>query len=209
MWLFDINRIFFQILDYPISYVEFIGTFFGLISIYLATKPNIFTWHTGIVNEIFLFILFFQVQLYADMFLQIYFFIVTLYGWYNWKRKTNEIKISTLKQKTQIILFAIILISTILAGFLFKNIHSLLPQFFKIEASYPFADSFVMVLSIVATVLLARKKLETWILWITVDIVCVVLYLKKEIYFLSLEYLIFLFMAIYGLFHWNKKRKNE
>ena len=77
MTLFDINNIAYEIIGYQISYVELIGTLFGLISVYLATKTNILTWATGIINELFLFILFFQVQLYADMFLQVFFFVVT------------------------------------------------------------------------------------------------------------------------------------
>jgi nicotinamide mononucleotide transporter len=86
MAIFDINNVAFEIIGYPISYVEMIGTLFGFISVYLATKTNILTWGTGIINELFLFILFFQVQLYADMFLQVFFFAVTLYGWYYWKQ---------------------------------------------------------------------------------------------------------------------------
>jgi len=73
MIFFDINNIAFTVLNYPISYVELIGTLFGFISVYLAAKANILTWSTGIINELFLFIMFFQIQLYADMFLQIYF----------------------------------------------------------------------------------------------------------------------------------------
>ena len=90
MTFFDINNTVFTILDYPISYVELIGTLFGFISVYLATKANILTWGTGIVNELFLFMMFFQIQLYADMFLQVYFFVVTLFGWYNWKKMPKQ-----------------------------------------------------------------------------------------------------------------------
>lgn len=92
MNFFDTKNIAFQILDYPLSYVELIGTLFGFLSVYLATRANILTWATGIINELFLFILFFQVQLYADMFLQIYFFIITLYGWYKWNSKKTTSK---------------------------------------------------------------------------------------------------------------------
>jgi nicotinamide mononucleotide transporter len=66
-----------------------------------------------------------------------------------------------------------------------------------------------MVSSIIATVLLARKKVENWYLWITVDIVCVGLYFKKGVYFLSLEYIIFLGLASYGLYNWRKQLKND
>ena len=102
MTLFDINNIANEIIVYQISYVELIGTLFGLISVYLATKTNILTWATGIINELFLFILFFQVQLYADMFLQVFFFVVTLYGWYNWKEIPKENGITKTELKTKI-----------------------------------------------------------------------------------------------------------
>lgn len=204
MPFFDINNIAFAILNYPISYVELLGTLFGLVSVYMATRANILTWGTGIVNELFLFILFFQVQLYADMFLQVYFFVVTLYGWYNWKKIPKENSITSIHRKAKIWLAFTIVIGTLGTGFLFSHIHLLLPQYFKIEAAYPYTDSFVMMLSIIATVLLARKKIETWYLWIVVDIVCVFLFFKKGIVFLGLEYLIFLGLATYGFLNWKK-----
>ncbi len=209
MHLFEIENIAFKILNYPVSYVEMIGTLFGLVSVYFASRTNILTWATGIVNEVFLFLLFFQVQLYADMFLQIYFFVVTLYGWYKWNIKINTNKISEINFRTRIIIFVAIVIGSILFGFAFKNIHLYLPNYFKIQAAYPFTDSFVMVSSIVATILLAKKKIENWYLWIVVDIVCAILYFKKGIYFLSLEYFIFLGLASYGFYNWSKQLKND
>jgi nicotinamide mononucleotide transporter len=65
-----------------------------------------------------------------------------------------------------------------------------------------------MVSSIIATVLLANKKIETWLLWIAVDLICVFLFFKKGVVFLGLEYLIFLGLATYGLMNWQKEMKN-
>ncbi len=209
MHFFELGNTAFQVLDYPISYVELIGTLFGLASVYFASRANILTWPTGIVNEVFLFMLFFQVQLYADMFLQIYFFAVTLYGWYKWNLKTVENKISEINSGNKILLAAIIVTGTLISGFLFTNIHVYLPAYFKIPAAYPFVDSFVMVSSIAATVLLAKKKIENWYLWIAVDLVCVILYFKKGVLFLSLEYFIFLGIASYGLYHWRRQLGND
>ena len=208
MNFFDIKNIAFEIIGYQISYVELIGTLFGLFSVYFASRANILTWPTGIVNEIFLFILFFQVQLYPDMFLQVYFFIVTIYGWYHWKTNAAEKIISEIKFRSKLILASAILFFSVLSGCFFSNIHLSLPEFFPVQAAYPFIDSFVMVSSIVATVLLAKKKIENWYLWIAVDVVCTGLYFKKGVYFLSLEYFIFLGLASYGLYNWNKQLKN-
>ena len=139
------------------------------------------------------------------MFLQVFFFVVTLYGWYNWRKMPETNSISTLSFRNRIVLAVIIFFSTLLAGILFSNIHKIFPQFFTIEASFPFVDTFVMVLSVTATFLLANKKIESWILWIIVDIVCVFLFFKKGIFFLGLEYLIFLGLASYGLINWKRK----
>lgn len=208
MHFFEIANTAFTVLGYPISYVELVGTLFGLISVYYASRANILTWGTGVVNELFLFILFFQVHLYADMFLQVYFFVVTIYGWYNWKTATVENKIATINTSIRWLVLAVIIVCSVVSGFLIKNIHLYLPGYFKIAAAYPFTDSFVMVLSIVATVLLAKKEIENWYLWILVDAICVILYFKKGVYFLSLEYLIFLGLTSYGLYHWKKELAN-
>lgn len=208
MHFFEIANTAFTVLGYPISYVELVGTLFGLISVYYASRANILTWGTGIVNEVFLFILFFQVHLYADMFLQVYFFVVTIYGWYNWKTATVENKIATMNTSARWLVLAVIIVGSLVSGLLIRNIHLYLPGYFKVAAAYPFTDSFVMVLSIVATVLLAKKEIENWYLWILVDAICVILYFKKGVYFLSLEYLIFLGLASYGLYHWKKQLAN-
>lgn len=209
MHFFDIASAAFTVIGYPISYVELIGTLFGLISVYFASRANILTWSTGIVNEVFLFILFFQVHLYADMFLQVYFFIVTIYGWYNWKTKSIRHSITAMNGKWRQLIAIIIVVGSVLSGLLIKNVHLVLPGYFKVAAAYPFTDSLVMVLSIIATILLARKKIENWYLWILVDAICVVLYIKKAVYFLSLEYLIFLGLASYGLYQWKKQLADD
>lgn len=209
MNFFEIKNIAFQIWNYPISYVEFIGTLFGLVSVYFASRANILTWGTGIINEVFLFILFFHVQLYADMFLQVYFFLVTIYGWFNWNSKTRDNKISELNSVKRIFLAIFILFGTSVSSMFFTNIHLYLPTYFKIQAAYPFTDSFIMISSMVATILLAKKKIENWYLWIVIDLVCIVLYFKKGIYVLSFEYLLFLALALNGLYHWKKQLNND
>ena len=209
MKIFDIESVVFHLFGYPFSYIELIGTIFGLISVVYATRANILTWPTGVINEIFLFLLFFQVQLYADMFLQIYFFVVTLYGWYRWNSKSEVNRITEMNLKAKCGIGILIIAGTILAGYFIKNLHLNFPKYFVIQAAYPFIDSFIMVSSIVATVLLAMKKIENWYLWMTIDFVCTLLYFKKAVFILSLEYLIFFGLAAYGLYYWKKELKND
>jgi nicotinamide mononucleotide transporter len=208
MDIFSTSNIAFGILGYSLSYVELFGTLFGLISVFLAAKSNILTWPTGILNEVFLFALFFQVQLYADMVLQLYFFVVTLYGWKTWKSNKGSTEISTLTRSQKYIYLLLTLIMSVIIGLVILNIHQWFPDLFSVEAAYPFIDSFIMSASICATMLLARKNIETWYWWITVDVVCLGLYSFKGLYFLSFEYLIFLSLATYGYYNWRIQLKN-
>ena len=204
MEFFSIQNIAFELLGYNVSYIELVGTLFGLISVILASKVNILTWPTGIVNELALFLLFFQVQLYSDMLLQVFFFFVTIYGWYFWKKKSKPQIVNRLKKKTLLIYIGVLFLGTIVLGLIISEIHIIFPKVFSKPASFPFFDAFTTVASIIGTILLSRKVLETWLFWISVDIVSVFLYIRKDIYLMSIEYFIFLVICIVGYMNWKK-----
>ena len=205
MSLFDIENIAFTILGYDLSYIELIGTLFGFISVILAARANILTWPTGIINEVAFFILFYQVQLYSDMYLQVYFFGVTIYGWYYWKNQNGSRGITNLSKKWRFRILLILVITTLMSGYLISKVHLYFPEIFSQPASYPYWDALTTMSSIVATVLLSRKIIETWVLWIIVDIISVVLYLLKGIHLVAIEYLIFLIICVVGFRNWRNK----
>lgn len=210
--LLDIHTILFELFEYPMSYVELFGTIFGLLSVWLATKANIHTWTTGLVNVVLFFIIYYQVQLYSDMFLQVFFFAMSIFGLWQWMNKkpvNNDKKISLLNNRQRILYSITILTGTIVLGGFISEIHVFFPSLFSQPASYPYADAFTTVLSIAATFLMAYKKTECWILWIMVDVVSTYLYVQKRISFIALEYLIFLVLATYGLVEWLKAKKHD
>lgn len=208
MW-FNIQNTLVIIFGYPLSYVEFIGTATGLLSVWLATKSNIWTWPTGLLNVTCFFLIFFQVRLYADMFLQLYFFVTSIYGWVVWHNRTGYNMIDILSKNQRIKLLGVLVVSTAIIGVIVKNIHLIFPLVFSKPASYPFLDTFVAVLSIIATILLAQKKIENWWLWIIADVISVGLYAKKMVLFISIEYFVFLCLASVGLLMWLKIMRNE
>lgn len=205
---FSIEAIAFEIAGHPVSWIELIGTLFGLVSVALAGRPHILTWPTGIINEIFLFLLFFQVQLYADMLLQVYFLVITLYGWYHWRRQGGVPSVSALTWRQRAMWLVGILIGTLGMGWWLSGVHLSLPTYFPAPAALPYIDAWVMMASIAATVLLARKKWESWWLWIAVDVVSIVLYFKKDIAFLAAEYVVFLGLAVFGLLNWRRQMQH-
>ena len=188
------------------SYLECFGTLTGLVTVWLAAKANIWTWPTGLVNNVAFFVIFYRVQLYSDMFLQVYFFGVSLYGWWNWHRqpvRANK-NVTVLPARQRVLLALLTLLSVGILGYGMSRIHGYFPRVFPQPASYPYADAFTAVLSVVATVLMADKRLECWILWILVDVASVGLYAVKGIHLISLEYAVFLGICSVGLFQWTK-----
>jgi nicotinamide mononucleotide transporter len=204
MEFFSIQNTFFYCIGYPISYIEFIGSILGFAFVVLATLNNLYAWPVGILSVIVLFFLFFQVQLYADLFLQVYYLITSIYGWMYWKRNTQEVGITYLKSKSLIAIITLIFILSIFMGYFITNIHIYLPQIFIKPAALPYSDSVILITSIAAQWLLANRKIENWILWTVVNIISCVVYYQKQIYFLSLEYAIFFIISFYGYFRWRK-----
>jgi nicotinamide mononucleotide transporter len=209
--LFDVKETFFTVLGHPVSYVEFIGTILGLISVYLAARANIFTWPTGIANALFFLVIFYQIHLYSDMFLQMYFCGMGVYGWSTWKYKAEhrQSAIRTLSNTQRLRLAAFIVGVTLLVGTLISQIHLLLPQIFDHPASYPYIDTFIAISSVLAVILLARRIFETWVLWVLVDITSIGLYSVKGVKLIALEFVIFLALAVLGVLSWYRLWKKE
>jgi nicotinamide mononucleotide transporter len=209
--LFDVKETFFTVLDHPVSYVEFIGTVLGLISVFLAARANIFTWPTGIANAIFFLIIFYQIQLYSDMFLQMYFCAMGVYGWVTWKYRAEhqQSAIRTLSNSNRLKLAGLISVAVLLIGTLISQIHLILPQVFQKPATFPYIDTFIAVCSVLAVILLARRIFETWVLWVLVDITSIGLYYVKGVKLIAVEYVIFLGLAVLGIISWYRLWKSE
>ncbi len=204
MDFFNIKNIAFTFIGYPLSYVELIGTVFGMYSVYWASKENIWTWLASVINVTAFFCLFYQVHLYADMFLQVYFLIVTIYGWYNWSKPVQENRISQISSQKLLLYIIILGVGTLLLGFLMSHIHEISPTIFSQAAAYPYPDAFTTTASIIAMMLLSRKQIENWIFWMMADLTGMYLYYLKDILFVAVEYGIFLIICIFGYLNWKK-----
>lgn len=198
------------IFSYKLSYLEFFATIFGLASVYLATQKNWLTWPIGMFNIGLSFFLFHWFQLYADMLLQIFYLILSIYGWIYWRKaKTEQIHYTKLS-KNQIgwgTLFIILI--TLKLGIIQIYLPTILPQFFKLAPSYPFWDASIVALSIYATFLLAKQRIENWFIWLAVNSLASTLYFVKEMYFTSIMYLIFFCFAFVGMYKWRKINLNR
>ncbi|CAN5704323.1 nicotinamide riboside transporter PnuC [soil metagenome] len=213
--LFDVNTELFNLLGYSMSYIEFFGVLSGLIAVWLSAKAHIWNWPIGIANVILSFFLYYQVQLYPDMFLQVFFFITNMIGWWHWANpkpgeedSKQELKVSYMKCGQLMLTIAIGIAGTFALGKFASNLHEWFPAVFSMPGAYPYTDSFIAVMSIITTFYMIQKKIECWVIWIIVDVVAAYLYYIKGVKFYSLEYLVFIFIAAYGLLHWIREYKS-
>lgn len=181
--------------------LELIGFLTGIICVYLNVKENPLGWVFAILSVGIYFFIFYDSKLYADAGLQIFFMIVSIIGFLNWTSKNNKgenIKITTsTPQQLLVSAFAICFIFGILVGFLKEYT----------DSDVPVLDAFTTSLSIVAQVLLGKKRIENWILWIIADIIYTGLYFYKGLYLTNVLYLILTILAVIGYLEWRKKLK--
>jgi nicotinamide mononucleotide transporter len=216
MAFFDIDSIFFEVLGYQMSYIEFFGTIAGAVYVVLSARANIWSWPIGIVNVVLFFFLFYQVQLYPDMFLQVFYFVTNFLGWWRWANpkpgeedRRKELRVSFIGLPRFAGVCVAGLGGTVVLGAFAENLHEWFPKIFGLPSAFPYADSFITVMSMLTTFMMIQKKIESWIIWIVVDALAAYLYYAKGIKFVSLEYLIYCFIAGYGLWHWMQQYYSE
>ncbi|QXY84885.1 nicotinamide riboside transporter PnuC [Salmonella bongori] len=212
---------------YDLSWIEATGTIAGLLCIGLASLEKISNYFFGLVNVILFAIIFFQIQLYASLLLQLFFFAANIYGWYAWSRQTNdnetELRIRWLPLPKAIAWLATCIIAIGLMTFYIDPVFAFLThvavtimQMLGLQVTmpvlqpdaFPFWDSCMMVLSIVAMILMTRKYVENWLLWVIINVISVVVFALQGVYAMSLEYLILTFIAINGSRMWiNRARE--
>jgi nicotinamide mononucleotide transporter len=198
------------------SYIEFFGTALNIWCVYLTTRAKILSWPIGLLGSALYLLLFYQIQLYSDLFEQVYFIITGFTGWYAWLyykkeiNKANDTVIVGINAVSKNLIYIGIIISgTGILSLVTMNLSVWLPKYFPEPVSYPVLDAATTVMSFIAQWLLVRKKVESWVLWILVDIIGIWLYWVKGVKLVSIEYVFFLIMASYGLYNWLKIHNNK
>ncbi|WP_266365053.1 nicotinamide riboside transporter PnuC [Tellurirhabdus rosea] len=209
---FNIDTIFFTVLGYPMSYLEFFGTVFGALAVWLSVRANVWSWPAGVVSVSLFFFIFYQIQLYPDMFLQIFFLITNLIGWWRWKNpargeedRHNELRVTRLSTQHFMLTVLGSLVATVVFGAIAGRLHEWFPVLFNKPSAFPYLDSFTSVLSIVATYLLIQKKVETWYVWLVVDAISAYMYFVKGVKLIGIEYAVYCLVALVGVYHFTQE----
>jgi len=184
------------------SWVEWVGTISGFICIYLAAKENIWNWPVSIISVIAYAFVFYESKLYGDTGLQVYFLATAFYGWYFWllKKQTDDKPIESIPAKQWLVIAAGVGILTFLLSFYLKK---------YTDTDVPYADSFCTAMSFTAQLMMTRKILQNWILWIIVDICYVPLYFHKHLALTAVLYFVLIILAFIGYLDWKKTYREQ
>lgn len=176
--------------------IELIAVVFGLLCVWLTIRQNIWCWPTGLIQVALYVVIFFQVRLYSDAILNLIYVLLQIYGWYHWLhggRDHGRLSVSRLSQRALLGWIVVAVASTAIWGWgmaAFTN------------AAAPYWDAFIAAASLIAQWLMTRKRLESWLFWISVDVVAIGVYIYKSLLLTAGLYAVFLVMATMGFFAW-------
>lgn len=184
-------------------WLELTGTLVGLIYLWLEYRASVWLWAANIVMPLIYIFVYYDSGFYADMGINVYYLVASLYGWIMWRQgrgNGKELPISHTPRRE------IALMGSVFAV-LMLGIWLILINF--TDSTVPLGDTFTTALSVVALYMLAKKYVEQWLVWIVVDVVCAALYIYKGLCPTAILYLLYSVVAWFGYRRWLKMMKND
>lgn len=206
--------------------LEFIAMVFGIASVIYAKRENKLVFPTGFLStSIYIYILYYW-EIYGDLTINVYYTIMSVYGWYMWNKlinnKKDHILISRTSKKEKIIAFGVFILASFFVIFIYRY-NNIMPNNLnfsesvnfaidnltsgsleKFRTAVPFIDTFTTATAFVAMWLMTQKKIENWTFWIVTNILSVPLYFVKGLGFTGIQYIVFLVLAFQGYQQWKK-----
>lgn len=180
------------------SIPELIAVILGVAYLLLAMRENILCWYAALISTAIFLVIFWDVRLYMESGLQVFYLIMAVYGWYQWRGGLSEndnLAITSWSSRTHINIVVGVLILSAVTG-------TLLERF--TDAELPFLDSVTTWGAIVTTYMVAKKVLENWIYWFVIDGISIYLYLDRGLYFTALLFAAYVIIVIFGYFSWQR-----
>ena len=182
--------------EYMFIDLEIFAVIFALLYLFLAMRQHIACWYAAFISTFIYILIYWDVSLYMESILNVYYLLMAIYGWFSWNKKSKIDKnfIISWSYINHSIVITLILILTISSGFYLS----------KTDAVYPYLDSFTTWASVITTFMVAQKVLSNWIFWIIINSVAIFLNFDRELYFTVYLLMIYQLMSVYGYYQWRK-----
>jgi nicotinamide mononucleotide transporter len=186
------------------SFIEILAALSGIISVWFSRKASIWVYPTGLINTVFYIWISYDAQLIGEAVVNLYYTIMSFYGWYNWLRRNekNELIVQVSRSNRTGWMLQLFFFTSIYIV-LFLSLNYLKEAFFP--GAIPWADALASAAAFTGMWLMTRKKLESWIWWIITNMASMPLYYSKGYIFTAVYYFILLILAILGYIEWRKK----
>lgn len=182
-----------------VSTLELVSVSFGLAYVVLAAKENIWCWPAALIGTGTAIFLFWDVSLLMESALNVFYVVMAIYGFYQWKyggQQGQELTITSWDLNQHLKALLLIALLVIVSGYLLNN-HT--------GAALPYVDSFTTWAAVLTTWMVARKVLENWLYWVVIDVISVWLFIQKGLFLYALLFVFYTFIALYGYIQWRKK----
>ena len=181
--------------------IEIIAVILGLGNVYFLTRQKMIAWPLGIATVSIYTYIFYQSRLFSDCILHVIYIILNIYGWWNWTHggaRDQQLPVTKMSMKSIGIWTLILLVGFVIWGHFMDRFTT---------ADFAYADAFTTVASLIAQFLMAKKKLENWLLWIIVDVVAIQIYFLKDLNWTAGLYFVYLLLCLFGYFSWRKDER--
>jgi len=185
------------------SMLELTAVVFAIIYLILAVRENILCWFAAGISTLIFLAIFWDVKLYMESGLQVYYLAMAFIGWYQWRHANDgstSLQISMWSMRQHLIALTLIAVLTFISGYLLNS---------GTDAQLPYLDSLTTWGSVITTVMVVRKVLENWIYWLVIDAISIYLYIDRELYFTSLLFAVYIVIIFFGWFSWSKSYKQN
>lgn len=185
------------------NWTEWVAAGLGVINVALVVRRSVWNYPFALAMVSLYFVVFAEARLYSDALLQIFFFAVNLYGWHSWvraKAEAGEVPVAIMTVRERFLWLAATLAASLVWGLGMARFT---------DAAAPIVDAGVAGFSIAAQILLARRKLENWVVWIAVDVVAIGLYASRGLTLTAGLYALFLLLATLGFFQWRSALRRD
>ena len=185
------------------SLLELTAVVFAIVYLVLAVRENILCWFAAGISTIIFLTIFWDVKLYMESGLQIYYLGMAVFGWYQWRLANDgskNLQVSMWSMPQHLLALALIALLTFISGYLLNS---------GTDARLPYLDSLTTWGSVVTTFMVVRKVLENWIYWLVIDSISIYLYMDRELYFTSMLFAVYIVIVFFGWFSWSKSYKQN
>ena len=180
-----------------ISPLELASVAFAVAYLALAIRQSVLCWPAALISVALAMLLFFDSRLYMESALQIFYFGMAIYGWYEWRRggeRGTGVRIHWWSAARHAVVFAAVGLLSLGFGWLLSHT----------DAAFPYVDSFTTVAAIITTFMVARKVMENWLYWFVIDAVSVYIYWQRDLPLYAALFVLYLVLIVIGYRAWHR-----